>query len=246
MGITLPAAQFGMTRTHFNIGDLPADLPQRDVLQAANAFNDARYHRLTHQQRVFVDSYLSNDFNATKAALEARYTYDEKEAIRIGKRLIKKKYILEAIELGLNYFTETTKLRREDIINEWKKIAFSNVADFFKNDGDGDPYIRMPADDERDKLAAVSEITVRSYNEGRGPAAREVKEIKFKLHDKMGALAKLWMVKDREEGIQDGATSPVAGISAQSLVIQNFNIVPVPTGEFVPAPENPYKVIDHQ
>lgn len=253
MNYPLPAAQFGMTLERFNLPDGPAVIPHADTLRAANAFNDARYHRLTHQQRVFVDAYLSNGFDAGKAALEAFYSYDEKEAEKIGRKLVKKKYIAEALGLAMAYYTEKSKVRREDLIAELRNIAHASQADFFKNDGHGDPYLEMPSEDDpryKAKMAAVSEIVVESFKEGRGPSAREVKRVKFKLYDKLSAIDKLWKWCDVQEGIQAAAergavTNNTTHNHNGATIIQQFNIVPVPSGEFVPAPENPY-TIEHQ
>lgn len=252
MNYPLPAAQFGMTLERFNLPSGPVILPNADALRAANAFNDARYHKLTHQQRMFVDTYLSNGFDVGDAALKAYYTYDPDEATKIGRRLIRKKYIAEALDLAMAYYTEKSKVRREDLIAELKTIAHANHGDFFKNDGVGDPFLEMPSESDpeyRRKMAAVSEITVESYKEGRGPAAREIKKVKFKLHDKLAAIKILWAWCDVQDGIQanapNGTTVNNTTINNGSTTIQQFNIIPVPTGEFVPAPQNPY-TIEHE
>jgi phage terminase small subunit len=254
MTYPLPAAQFGMTLERFNVPSGPVVIPHADVLRAANDFNDARYHRLTYQQRVFVDTYLSNGFDVGDAALKAFYTTDPDEAVKIGRRIIKKKYMVDALGLAMNYYTERSKVRRDDLIAELKTIAHANQGDFFKNDGDGDPYLEMPNNSDPDfrrKMAAVSEVVVESYTEGRGPAAREVKRIKFKLHDKLAAIKILWAWCDVQDGISSGQQAGTTTVNNNTTVnngsttIQQFNIVPVPSGEFVPAPKNPY-LIEHE
>jgi hypothetical protein len=73
---------------------------------------------------------------------------------------------------------------------ELRKIAFANMADYMKSTPEGDPYLDFstltPA-----QTAALAEVTVEDYVEGRGKGARAVKRVKFKLHDKLGALDKL-------------------------------------------------------
>jgi hypothetical protein len=55
---------------------------------------------------------------------------------------------------------------------------------------DGYPYLDFSGL-TRNQTAALDEVTVDAYSEGAGEDAREVKRVKFKLHDKLGALDKL-------------------------------------------------------
>jgi len=66
----------------------------------------------------------------------------------------------------------------------------------------GDPYLDFSAL-TRDQAAALQEVTVEDYVDGRGENAREVKRVRFKLADKRAALVDLGrhlgMFKDRVE-----------------------------------------------
>jgi phage terminase small subunit len=55
---------------------------------------------------------------------------------------------------------------------------------------DGEPIADFSGLD-RDRAAALSEITVEDFTEGRGENKREVRRLRFKLHDKLGALDRL-------------------------------------------------------
>lgn len=63
------------------------------------------------------------------------------------------------------------------------KIGFANLGDFLPAADDGD-FSKLT----RDQTAALLEATFESFREGRGDDARDVRRIKFKLHDKRAAL----------------------------------------------------------
>ncbi len=75
------------------------------------------------------------------------------------------------------------------IIAELCKLAFSNMQDYtIELDGE---LIHDFTGVDRAQMAAVSEITVEEYTEGRGDNARNVKKTKFKLASKQAALDSL-------------------------------------------------------
>lgn len=245
----LPDSKFGVTRTQFNVAPISGELPQRDVLVAANKLNKHRFETLTAKQRLFVDAYLTHDMNAARAAayagfctLDAKDPDYPKEASRIGKRLMKLPYIQQAIELALVYHQEKNRIRVEDILNEYKNIAFAHVADFYEIDGSGVPTISLPSTGDP-RLGAISEITVTP-----GKGENEAATVKLKMHDKMKALDVLLRVAQASE---DGRISAEAAVNAKLLEtpqgggsgasgsVQIINIFAVPTGEFLPPPEAP-------
>lgn len=61
---------------------------------------------LTDKQQVFVTEYLSNGFNATRAAIEAGYS--EKTAYSMGARLLKKVEVKEAVQEALEAYAMST------------------------------------------------------------------------------------------------------------------------------------------
>jgi len=60
-------------------------------------------------------------------------------------------------------------------------IGFANIADLTTLDDDGHRVINLD-NATRDQLAAVQEMTVDYYTEGKGKDALRVKRVKVKLH----------------------------------------------------------------
>ena len=143
--------------------------------------------KLTPKQARFVQEYLI-DLNAAQAAIRAGYS--AKTARVIGHENLRKPEIAAAIAEAQNKRAERTELTQDWVVEELRKIAAANMCDYMKSTPEGDPYLDFstltPA-----QTAALAEVTVEDYVEGRGATARAVKRIKFKLHDKLGALDKL-------------------------------------------------------
>jgi len=242
----LPDSRFGMTRTRYNVPAIPDVLPDQETLRKANRLNEHRFKALTAQQRTFVDAYLENGFDVQEAALTALLTRDRDEALRLGKRLIRKPYIATCVQLAMDYASQRSQLRLEDVINEIKNIAFSNMGDYFKSSGgdDGEPILRLPEDHERGKLSAIQEITCETYMEGKGKDSREVKRTKFKLYSKLDALEKLLKIM-QAQGVKGAGKDPAAAEpAAQHVHVHTINIVAVPRGQFIPAPVLELKQIE--
>jgi len=107
---------------------------------------------------------------------------------------------------------EKLAVTKERIVEELAKIGFSNMLDYMRAGPDGDPYLDF-SNLTRDQGAALSEVTVEDFKDGRGDDARDVRRIKFKLHDKKGALVDLakllgHVVDKHDHTSSDGSMSP--------------------------------------
>lgn len=129
----------------------------------------------------FVLEYLK-DLNGTQAAIRAGYA--ESGARTQASRLLADDNISDAIAAGKAKAAANLEITAERVLAELAKLAFSNSTDFVNADGTGIPL----GDLDRDKMAAVSEITFETYTEGRGEAAETLKRSKVKLYDKRAAL----------------------------------------------------------
>lgn len=94
------------------------------------------------------------------------------------------------------------ELTGDMVIEEMRKIGFANMQDYMSSTSEGDPFLDFSTL-TREQAAALQEVTVEDYTEGRGEDARDIKRVRFKLADKRAALSdlgrhfKLWV--DRQE-----------------------------------------------
>jgi phage terminase small subunit len=171
--------------------------------------------KLTPKQARFVQEYLI-DLNAAQAAIRAGYS--AKTARVIGHENLTKPDIAAAIKKAMAERAERTELTADWVVDELRKIAGANMADYMKANPAGDPYLDFSAL-TRDQTAALHEVTVEAYVDGRGEDARDVKRVKFKLYDKRAALVDLgrhlglFEIKHRIDGKIE-----VEGSSAREIV----------------------------
>lgn len=144
----------------------------------------AKEPRLTARQAEFVRQYLV-DLNATQAAIRAGYS--PKTANRTGPENLSKPVVRTAVDEAMARRAEETKLSAESVVQELAKLAFSNMLDYVSITSAGEAYVDL-AELTRDQAAAIVEVQVDDYLDGRGEDAREVRRVKVKLADKKGAL----------------------------------------------------------
>ncbi len=144
-------------------------------------------NKLTAKQERFVSEYLI-DLNATQAAIRAGYA---KSGARVeGTRLLANARVAKAVAKGCAKQEQRTEVKADDVIRELVKIGFANMLDYITIGKDGDPYVDLSSL-TREQAAAIGEVTVEDFIDGRGEDARSVRKIKFKLADKRGALVDL-------------------------------------------------------
>lgn len=140
--------------------------------------------KLTPKQALFAAEYPI-DLNATQAAIRAGYS--AKTARSAGQRLLTNVDVALAIQESLKKRANKLEITAERVLDELAKLAWSNMQDYMVVGADGDPTLNF-ADLTREQAAALQEVTVETYEEGRGQTAREVKRVKFKLADKRASL----------------------------------------------------------
>ena len=138
------------------------------------------------------------------------YRGDEAHASRLAAR----EDVRSRIESILSRAAARAEVTIEKVLNELAMIGFANMQDYMRVGADGDPHLDFSAL-SREQAAALTEVTVEDFKDGRGPGARDVRRVKFKLADKRAALVDigrhLGMFKDRvsHENPDGSAINPV-------------------------------------
>lgn len=89
-------------------------------------------------------------------------------------------------------------ISRDRVMAELATMGFSSMEDYLVPNEDGELVLSLKNLTPR-QLAALSEVTVETYVEGRGKDARTVKRTKIKLHDKKASLALLMQANGWDE-----------------------------------------------
>jgi phage terminase small subunit len=136
------------------------------------------------RQEIFIREYLK-DLNATRAAIAVGYS--EKTARAAASRLLTNVDIKKRVEEALAKKTDKLDITIERVLGELSKLAFSNMLDYMNTQEDGSAYTDL-SKLTREQAAAIQEVTVDEYTEGRGENSRNVKRTRVKLADKRGSL----------------------------------------------------------
>lgn len=160
--------------------------------------SNRRRDELTPKQRRFVEEYLRNGENAA-AAYRAAYG-TKASPLRCSQeahRLLRHPKIApivtaahERAEKATERVLDRYEVSKERIIAELARLGFANMQDYMRAGPDGDPYLDFSALTP-DQAAALAEVTVEDFKDGRGEDARDVRRVKFKLYDKRAALVDL-------------------------------------------------------
>ncbi len=141
------------------------------------------------KREAFCREYLI-DFNAAAAARRAGYA--EKNAGRQGHELLQ----IQIVHLRIKELTEArnerTDITADRVLDELAKVGFANISDYVRADKGG--YVSIDLTKTTvEEFAALGEITVEEFMDGRGEDAREVRKVKLKMIDKLRALDKIGM-----------------------------------------------------
>lgn len=138
---------------------------------------------MTPQQALFVQEYRK-DLNATQAAIRAGYS--KKTAGSQGERLLKNVEIAKAIQKATSQQLEKVELSAERVLEEMRRLGFSNVQDLFDANGDLIPIHKLT----REQAACISSIEVIMKNATAGDGKID-RVLKVKVWDKRATLEML-------------------------------------------------------
>lgn len=143
--------------------------------------------KLTPRQAAFC-RHLITGMSATEAARKAGYSdsYANREA---AKLVVKPQVAAELERLRTKIETDTI-MTAQETLEELSKLGRANLLDYFRLTGEGEPVIDLSRITP-DQAAALTEIQVEDFLEGRGEDAREVRRVRIKMADKRAALETL-------------------------------------------------------
>ena len=132
------------------------------------------------------------DLNATQAA--DRAGYKAKNLAVCASKLLLKPKVQTAIREAMKARSERTQVSQDSVVAELARLAFADMGDYVSWGPDG---VRLKSSDE---LPAGATIAVVEVSE---TITKDCGTVKFKLHDKKGALDSLakhlGMFVDRQE-----------------------------------------------
>ena len=160
---------------------------------------------LTAKQARFVAEYLV-DSNATRAAIRAGYS--KKTAAWIGQDLLSKTHVAEAVAKKQGKLASKLEVTAERVVAEYAKIAFSDMKRVARFGPDG--ISLLPQEEiAPDDSACIAELGETRNKDGGS--------IRFKLHDKKGALDSLarhlGLFKDKPGLDGEGGPDPFATLA---------------------------------
>ena len=107
-------------------------------------------------------------------------------------RLFSHPQIEAEVERRFRDLREKYQVNYDRIVEEVAKIAFSNVLDYAHFDPETGDFLLNLEEADASALAAIGEVTVETYTDGRGEGAREVKRVRVKPWNKLTALEQLF------------------------------------------------------
>ncbi len=134
---------------------------------------------LRPKQTKFVEEYLCS-LNATDAARKAGYS--KRSAEIIGFENLRKPKIIAALQERREELAKHVKVTPKSVAEEYARLAFADMATYVTWGPDG---VTLKESDELPEGASAAVIEVTETITGQGSTVR------FKLHDKKGALDSL-------------------------------------------------------
>ena len=145
---------------------------------------------LTIKQNAFAMAYIEtgNASEAYRRSFDAGKMAPHSIEVEASRLLQNPEVTLRVEELQAEH-RKRHDITVDRILIELSKIGFANMLDYMKVQGP-DAFVDLSTL-TRDQAAAIQEITVEDYRDGRGEDARDVRRVKVKLSDKRAALAEM-------------------------------------------------------
>lgn len=171
---------------------------QRNALTALTAPNSGgvmltAYEQCKPLERVFVDAYVATD-NPLKS-LKATHPDIRPDLVNVrALDYMRRPLVQAAIAEKQRAIAARWDITAENVVREIALLAFARMGDYVTKTAEGEAFLdlnKIPEDELSDRLAAVSELTVEDFKGSRDEGERDIRKVRFKLHDKGANLDKL-------------------------------------------------------
>ena len=163
------------------------------------------------KQEDFAREYLI-DLCAKRAAIRAGYSPRSAEVT--GHRLLRKAKVQALIQKGREEAQKRNEVSLDEILQEYKRIAFTGMSRFIKINDEGEPVVDL-SDCTPEDLDLLTETRLEAFNENDGQ--RQVYRVKIKTMDRLKALETLGkhlgLREKSKEDTQDRLTLALIEIS---------------------------------
>ena len=140
--------------------------------------------RRNSRHEIFAREYIK-DLNGKRAAIAVGYS--AKTADAAASRLLSNVKVQALLAKLTKKHADKLDLSTEKVLYELSSTGFSNMLDYMKVTEEGDAYVDLSSLTQ-EQAAAIHEVIVDEYVEGKGKHARKVKRTKLKLVDKIRSL----------------------------------------------------------
>lgn len=165
------------------------------------------------RRRLFAEAYLSNNRNATQAALTAGFA--PKAAACQGARLLKHVKVRQILDSRQQETLSRMQITTARVLEETARLAFSDIGKIIGKDG----KMLLPNELDEDTRAAVASFEIDEYG-----------RIKYKFWDKNTANERLFKHQNLYKENNEGAR-PLIQVAIISLV----PLQPLPGGRVIDA-----------
>ncbi len=140
--------------------------------------------RRNSRHEIFAREYVK-DLNGKRAAIAVGYS--AKTADAAASRLLSNVKVQTLVATLTKKHADKLDLSTEKVLSELSSTGFSNMLDYMKITEEGGAYVDLSSL-TLEQAAAIQEVTVDEYVEGKGKHARKVKRTRLKLVDKIRSL----------------------------------------------------------
>lgn len=144
---------------------------------------------LTLKQARFVQELPACDWNGTEAALKAGYA--EGSARRTASENLTKSHIQAALSAYTRPMVRRAEIRAEELLEEYRRLAFSSIADIVSWDEDGRVTMVPSEELPPEVLAAVKKMKSKTTTKQFDDYSETTTRLELEFHSKTQAMDKL-------------------------------------------------------